>query len=152
MIHSSIARFASCVMFLAIAIAAPLRGLPSEGNARAKIVALENDWLNHETDGPTLQRILAGDFVHVLPQGLFITKAEHIQYAVAHPHPATWHGKFTKLEVRVYGTAAIANGIIESSDAPAAKVRRSAFTDVFVNREGHWQAVNAQESEMSSVP
>jgi hypothetical protein len=48
----------------------------------------------------------------------------------------------------VYGETAIANGIVEASDVPDDKPKRTVFTDVFVYRAGRWQAVNAQENAM----
>src|SRR6266436_4941353 len=117
---------------------------------RAAVVAVENDWLSHLSDGPSLNRILADDFMHPVPKGLFLNKQEHIQWAVEHPRPAGWRARFDKLEVRVYGATAIANGIVEASDSPEAKLRRTIFTDVFVYRDNRWQAVNAQENEIDN--
>jgi len=119
---------------------------------RAAVVAVENDWLSHLSDGPSLNRILADDFMHPVPKGLFLKKQEHIQWAVEHPRPAGWRARFDKLEVRVYGATAIANGIVEASDSPEAKLRRTIFTDVFVYRDNRWQAVNAQENEIGNGP
>ena len=56
----------------------------------------------------------------------------------------------TIIEVRVYGATAIANGIVETSDRPEAKLRKTIFTDVFVYRDNRWQAVNAQENEIDN--
>src|SRR5579884_3521152 len=44
---------------------------------REIIIALEQEWL-HAHDAPTLDRILAPDFVHVIPVDHFLTKQEHI--------------------------------------------------------------------------
>jgi len=52
--------------------------------------------------------------------------------------------------VRVYGSTAIANGIVEASDSPEVKLRKTIFTDVFVYRDNRWQAVNAQENEIGN--
>ena len=118
--------------------------------ARAAIVALENDWLSSESDGPSLDRILAEDFVHPVPQGFFLNKKEHIDWSVKHPPPAGHKAKFEKLDVRVYGETAIANGIVEANDATGPKPHRTIFTDVFVYRDGRWQAVNAQENPIGT--
>jgi hypothetical protein len=40
---------------------------------------------------------------------------------------------------RVYGATAIAHGIVEASDSPEAKLRKTIFTDVFVYRDHRWQ-------------
>ena len=134
-----------CAMLLisSVICAAGPRSLESD---RAAIVALEHDWLDHLSDASILNRALADDFVHPVPQGMFLSKQEHIDWAIKHPYPATRKAEFEKLDVRVYGDTAIANGIVESTEAPSAKPRRSIFTDVFVYRSGRWQAVNAQEN------
>ena len=59
-------------------------------------------------------------------------------------------GRFDKLEVRVYGATAITTGIVEASDSPEAKLRKTIFTGVFVYRDNRWQAVNAQENEIGN--
>jgi hypothetical protein len=120
----------------------------SDDADRAAVVAVENQWLSHLSDGPRLNRILADDFMHPVPNGLFLNKQEHIKWAVEHPRAAGWRARFDKLEVRVYGATAIANGIVETSDSPEAKLRKTIFTDVFVYRDNRWQAVNAQENEI----
>ena len=79
---------------------------------RAAVVAVENDWLSHQSDGPRLNRILVDDFMHPIPSGLFLNKQDHIQWAVEHPRPAGWRARFDKLKVRVYASKAIANGIV----------------------------------------
>jgi hypothetical protein len=82
--------------------------------------------------------------------GLFLNKQDHIQWAVEHPRPAGWRARFDKLKVRVYGSTAIANGIVEASDSPEDKLRKTIFTDVFVYRDNRWQTVNAQENEIGN--
>ena len=50
------------------------------------------------------------------------------------------------LNVRVLGDAAIATGIVVTTDTTGTTLDRAVFTDVFVHRDGRWQAVNAQET------
>ncbi len=115
-------------------------------NDEKAIIKLENEWLGLLHDEATLDKILASDFVHVVPQGFFLTKEQHIKWAVSHPMSKEFHQKFDTLTVRVYGNSAIANGIVETFDQAGKSVRKSIFTDVFVKRNGTWQAVNAQEN------
>ena len=60
---------------------------------------------------------------------------------IALPKPLTLSGSF------IYGDVAIARGILTAADAHGTVVRKTLFTDVFVRREGRWQAVSAQENE-----
>ena len=105
--------------------------------ARAALIQIENEWL-HARDAATLDGILAPDFVHVLPSGDFITKEQHIAWFKQ--HGSNPDARFTELRVRIYGNVAIATGTV------VAKERETVFTDVFVKRDGRWQAVNAQEN------
>ena len=111
------------------------------------IRVLEEEWL-HARDAATLDRILASDFVHAVPQGVFLTKAEHIDWYVKHLPPLTRQTRFDHLQVRIYGDTAIANGMVIASDKSGKESDRSIFTDVFVYRERRWQAVNAQENQV----
>ncbi len=110
------------------------------------IMNIEHVWLKSLHDRTALNTILASDFVHVLPQGIFITKKENIDWEVHHPLPEGYVQKFDTLYVRVYGDTGIANGIVETFGAGGMSVRKSIFTDVFEKRNGSWQAVNAQEN------
>ncbi len=112
-------------------------------SAQKTIADLEMRWLQHIDDPAVLQSILADDFVHVLPSGS-INKQQHIDYVKAHPRSPQETRRFEELKVRVYGDAGIANGIVAISGPSG--THRTVFTDVFVKRNGRWQAVNAQEN------
>jgi ketosteroid isomerase-like protein len=104
---------------------------------RTEILRLEEAWL-HARDAATLERILAPDFIHVLPTGDFISKEQHIAWF--RQHGSNPDARFRDLRIRIYGNVAIATGTV------VAKERETVFTDVFVKRGGRWQAVNAQEN------
>jgi len=74
--------------------------------------ALEHRWLAVEHDPAALDDILADDFVHVVPQGI-ISKSEQLTFMRAHPAPpdATVR-RLSDLRVRVFGSPAIATGIV----------------------------------------
>ncbi|HKW16540.1 MAG TPA: nuclear transport factor 2 family protein [Terriglobales bacterium] len=112
---------------------------------RQAIIVLEQEWL-HARDAATLNRILASDFVHVIPVDHFLTKQEHIDWVVQHPEPKDRHTRFDKLNVRLYGNVGIVNGSVIATDDSGKELDRTMFTDVFVFRDGRWQAVNAQEN------
>jgi len=115
-----------------------------DARAQRAVEDLERHWLDVEDDPDALESILADDFIHVLPMGM-ITKRQQLDYMRSHPRPNDPNSKrFEDLRVRVYGTAAVATGIVVAT-ASDGKVRKTAFTDVFAHRAGRWQAVNAQE-------
>jgi ketosteroid isomerase-like protein len=122
------------------------RGEPrSAERDRAALAAIEQAWLSGSSDAATLSRILADDFVHVLPTGDMVGKEAHIHWATAHPPPPGAHRRFDGLRVRVYGDVGVVTGAVVSRVGNAPE-RRNAFTDVFVYRADRWQAVSAQET------
>ena len=121
------------------------------GQARAqsdssRVVALERSWLAAR-DTVTLDRILDSSFVHVTPQGVFLGKQQHVGWMAAHWPPPDREARFERLDVRVFGTMAIATGIV-SARTGTTTPRRTAFTDVFSRRHDGWKAVSAQESAL----
>ena len=143
--------FLTC--FLVSSLLLPLSGrlVQSKRNPESDeqtIRTLEEQWL-HERDAATLDHILASDFVHPVAQGVFLTKAQHIDWYVKHLPPLTRKTRFDHLQIRIYGDTAIANGIVIASNESGKEIDRSIFTDVFVYREGRWQAVNAQENKVT---
>ena len=113
---------------------------------REAIQKLEEEWLNAEGDPSTLEWVLAEDFIHPVPQGITLTKRLQVDWVSKHPGPPDRVKRFEKLEVRIYGEVAIANGIVEDTNRSGGDSHRTIFTDVFAYRNGRWQAVNAQEN------
>lgn len=137
------------VLILAAATLSARQGGPSpQAAAVGEVTALERQWLAHEHDRAALERLLADDFVHPVPAGIFLTRAQHIDWAVAHRPPVGERRRFGELHVRVYGDIAIATGIVIATDANERETR-TIFTDVFTRRQNQWQAVNAQETPIS---
>jgi hypothetical protein len=113
--------------------------------------AIENQWLNAEYDRGTLERILADDFVHPVSVGTFLTKKQHIEWVVSHPPPVRRQQRFDKLQIRTYGNVGIVTGIVIATYEDG-RQDRTIFTDVFVRRNGAWQAINAQENSVQPMP
>jgi len=67
---------------------------------------------------------------------------------VQHLPPLDRKTRFEQVRVRIYGDTAVVNGVVIASDESGNEVERSVFTDVFVYRDGRWQAVNAQENRV----
>jgi hypothetical protein len=128
---------------IGVATAAPQRSAEQD---RQALIALENAWLNSQHDAWTLDHILVTDFIHPVVTGDFLSKAQHIYYSSRHLLPANLKKRFDNLSVRIYGDVGIVNGIAITSDEHGKDVNRAIFTDVFVYRDGCWQAINAQEN------
>ena len=114
------------------------------------IVRLESQWLNalSSADVKEIARILAGDFVRPAPAaGRFIDKATLLQYYRTHLRArSAAPRRMEKLHVDIYGSTAIARGVLVVPNSTAHNESRLLFTDVFVRRDGTWQAVSAQEN------
>lgn len=118
---------------------------------KAALTEIENTWLKGEHDAAVLEQVLAPDFVHPVVTGDFLTKAQHIYYSTRRVPPPNLKQHFDQLNVRLYGDVAIVNGIVVTSDENGKQLDRSIFTDVFARREGHWQAINAQENKIEQL-
>ena len=114
-----------------------------------EVKAVEQRWLENEDRPDVVRSILADDFVHALPVG-FITKEDQLAFLRKHPNAFPGSKHFEELRVRIYGDVAIATGSVSTIHDPGVKAKRTAFTDVFVRREGKWLAVNAQELPLPS--
>ena len=124
---------------------------PDPEQAKRELLGLEQKWLQGETDPSLQEKILADDFVHVLPSG-FISKKDQIDFLRGRKQPADQLNRhFEDLKIRVYGEAAIVNGMVVATDNSGKPVRKTAFTDVFAYRNGRWQAVNAQENDSQAA-
>lgn len=143
---------AAGLMLAVVALAATLGSAAAQSsNVRADsdtVVSLEHTWLA-SGDSATLERILAPDFLHPVSTGDIIDKSEHIAFVIRHPRPTSVRTRFERLDVRLYGSTAIATGIVDAVQDGQAGVRRTVFTDVFVKRGGRWQAVSAQETDVA---
>ena len=121
----------------------------TNGSDRDALVAIENDWLKNEHNAAELERILASDFLHTVVTGDVLTKGQHIEYSSKHLPPTDRTSHFEGLQVRVYSDVGIVNGLVVTTNRKGNTVGKSVFTDVFVYRDGRWQAVNAQENAVT---
>ena len=137
-----------CVIVSISSFASP-RTQNQSPTTEQEVKAVEQRWLENEDRPDVVQSILADDFVHVLPVG-FISKEDQLAFLRKHPNAFPGSKHFEELRVRIYGDVAIATGIVSTIHDSGAKANRTAFTDVFVRRDGKWLAVNAQELPLPS--
>jgi hypothetical protein len=137
----SLMRFAIACMVVLFATV-PSHPSGEEKSKQQEVLDLENLWLQVEDDPAALESILAPDFLHVVPVGI-ITRDEQLNFMRKHPSPHPGSKHFEDMHVRIYGDVAIVNGMVVATAAEG--TQKTLFTDIFVRREGKWQAVNAQE-------
>jgi len=123
----------------------------SSNSDRDALIALENDWLKNEHNAAELERILAADFLHPVVTGDVLNKAQHIKFSSIHLSAPDLTQHFEGLQVRVYGDVGIVNGLVVTTNKDGNTADKTVFTDVFVYRDGRWQAINAQENAVQSL-
>lgn len=159
-------RAGRAIVFAALALCAvPAIARPPAGErTAAAVMSVEHEWLTalQRHDVTTLARVLAREFIDSDFQGDAITRAQFLGY-FAHPapHPAPPPQQIfqdTKVRFVADGDVAIVTGVLITRLAPASKTGASSrpdgfahsrFTDVFVWRDGRWQAVTGQETHFT---
>jgi ketosteroid isomerase-like protein len=117
-----------------------------KGNPLDTFTKIENDWWEADKtkDAKALGQLLAGDWIHLGYEGV-MTKAQWLaDVKKIDENIATV--TLTDMKVRVYGDVAIVtfreheNSMENNTDSSGDYL----YTDVFVKRQGRWQAVNSQ--------
>lgn len=154
------------IVFAAVALwAVPAMARPPAGErAAAAVMSVEHQWLTalQQHDVTTLARVLGREFIDCDFQGDAITRAQFLGY-FAHPVPRPAPPpqqifQDTKVRFVAGGDVAIVTGVVVTRLAPPSNTgassgpdgfRHSRFTDVFVWRDGRWQAVTGQETHFT---
>src|SRR6516162_2301362 len=137
-------RYIHCILAAATAVLCALPAAADEKRTsnrdRDALIALENDWLKNEHNAAELEHILAFDFLHPVVTSDVLNKAQHIKFSSTHlPAPdVTKH--FEALQVRFYGDVGVVNGLVVTTNKDGNTAGKTVFTDVFVYRDGRWQA------------
>lgn len=100
-------------------------------------------------DTVALSKLLASDFMEISRLGTVRTRADNIRDIAS----GTLHltsVKYDSLTVRVYGDVAVLTGIADNTGTMrgfpfTGKIR---YTRVFVRKDGRWQAVLMQQTQM----
>jgi ketosteroid isomerase-like protein len=112
---------------------------------------IENDWWQADKakDEKALDQILADDWFYLGPKGTMTKAQELAEVKTRDENIASL--ALTDMEVRVYGDVAIVtfreqeNSTKKNTDSSGEYL----YTDVFVKRQGHWQAVNSQGTPLT---
>jgi ketosteroid isomerase-like protein len=112
---------------------------------------IENDWWQADKmkDEKALGRILADDWFYLGPEGTK-TKAQELAEVKGRDENIA-SLTLTDMKVRMYGDVAVVT-FREHENSTKKNVDSSGdylYTDVFVKRQGHWQAVNSQGTPLT---
>jgi ketosteroid isomerase-like protein len=138
-------RWISFGIFLALVVAvAPVVFAQDEEVARTQVLALEKAW-NHAYkagDIQALSSILDNSLVLVEDDGSLKTKSEFLA-SVKSANTNDEQVAPESLTVRVFGTTAIAIGVIAVKETKGGKtlVRRERFIDTWIYRNGSWVCI-----------
>ncbi len=137
------------LLSLIAAVALMSAALPALADDRSDLLALEARWNQAlvDQDIPTLETILADDFVFVAPDGS-ITGREALLSFVANRTVTVDPFVTEEVSVRAYGDTAVVVGrftqTIRRGDEHRTITYR--YTDVYVRQAGAWRAVSAQSA------
>jgi ketosteroid isomerase-like protein len=119
-------------------------------DAKAAVAQVEEEWLIalNKADVNAIAGILAEDFLRPAPDsGQFVNKRDLLRFYRSHLSPqGSDRRRIEDMTVTVYGTTALARGILITTDSHGRVIRKLLFTDVFVRRAARWLAVSAQEN------
>ncbi len=115
------------------------------------LIQIEKEWAIslERKDAASLGCILAEEFQDVDPKGSISGRATTLAKAADH-RPS--HNELTELSPRVYGDFGYIRGLATATDSQGKVLGRVRFTDIYVYREGRWQAVAAHESMVTGTP
>lgn len=146
-------------LFLATGLAAviALAGFAQSENdasgTAATITRIERDWFvaMKAVDTAKLTEIIAGDWVDLSPDGVKVTKPEELN-SFKSGESRLYSYEIGPVDVKVIGPVAVIQGSdIEKSTYKGKDTSgKWVWMDVFVKRDGKWQAVRSQTARVSN--
>lgn len=140
------------VLAAAAGLAQSQRERSAAGTAQA-ITAIERDWFNamKAVDTAKLTEIIADDWVDLSPDGVKVTKPEELN-SFKSGESRLYSYEIGPVDVKVIGPVAVIQGSdIEKSTYKGKDTSgKWVWMDVFVKRDGKWQAVRSQTARVSN--
>ncbi len=117
-------------------------GQAKDGNA---LIQQEQHWAKalEQHDSAALGCLLADEFQDFDPDGIVHDRADTLA-GVPHRRPGS--NRLSELQPHLYGEVGYIRGLATLVDAEGKIRARVRFTDIYLFRDGRWQAVAAQES------
>jgi ketosteroid isomerase-like protein len=125
------------------------------GSAEQEVRELTRKWdeAQAQRDTATLAGILADGFVLTDASGAVLDKSQYLTTLFKAPDMTQQSFTTEDLSVRVYGDAAVVTGRSSWKGRPRGKGQfvnaQYRFTDVWVRRQGNWQAVATQGTALA---
>ena len=138
---------------LLLAATAPLGHAKSDKNSvEQTLIQMEQDWSQADIkkDATTLNRILAGDWIGIDFEGTVLNKAQALT-GISSNSGSLESTVLRDIKVRVYGNTAVVTGTdTERGEYHGKDSGKYLWTDVFVRRNGRWQAVSSQSTKLTA--
>jgi len=111
------------------------------------IVRLEDAWriAQWHTDTAAFHKIMAPDATFIGTSGSFRTRADYIASRSGSTIPQATTFTIGELRIRIFGGTVVVTGRATSTGEHANSAR---FTDVWVLRQGRWQLVAVQRTDI----
>ena len=137
------------VMLCPMACAAPCPA--GQGKDGSALIQNERTWAKalELRDAAALSCLLAEEFEDAGPDGTLQDRDTTLAKAAKH---SPVHHELTELRAHVQGEFGYIRGLATAVDAQGKVVARVRFTDIYVYRDGRWQAVAAHESMLTATP
>ena len=142
-------RHSLTILLAASALAYSTPAWADEGSAadRASIETLSRLW--HEgAPADRLKPVLAEDFVRPMANGQMWGRRQQLDWLRDRPPPPGFTGHIEQSALRLFGDVAVMSGTATIRDGAGQEVDRNVFTDVYVRRQGAWQLVSAQRTQV----
>ena len=121
---------------------------------KAAVAHLEDEWLHalNNANINAIAEVLADDFVRPAPDpGRFVDKPDLLSFYRSHlSTQGPDQRRIEDMTVTLYGSTALARGVLTTTNKEGHVIQKLLFTDVFVRRDGKWQAVSAQENPVTT--
>ena len=143
-------RWTCPLLLIAAAVLAGCASQRPAASVETYIADRSREWTDAYVTGNTgvLEEIIAEDFLGTTSKGARYTKQRVIQDAKGKYFVSN---RLVRIEVRVYGTTALAFGtdVMVLKTSPTVE-ESAAWTDTWLLRDGRWQVVASHESKMTS--
>lgn len=137
------------ILFLSLlALALPVFALDCPKNqpkTEAVLIEIEQNWAQalSRKDADTVACMVSDEFEDTDVDGSLHTRAQTLEH-IPNRKPGVNH--LSELRAHVEGNMGFTRGLATLVDASGKVVARVRFTDVFIYRDGRWQALVGQES------
>ncbi len=139
---------------LSLAVMTPFGHGRSDKNSPEQILnQMEQDWSQADVqrDAAALNRILAEDWIGIDFEGTVLNKAQALE-GIRSASGSLQSTVLRDMKIRVYGNTAVITGTDTEKGEYHGKdsTGKYCWTDVFVRRNGHWQAVSSQSTKVTA--